>query len=223
MTMCQVDTKQNNGVLFMEVTNQISDLPDGSANLETKTVENDNQNVDLTSSAVNDYKKDMFKFKNEARDLKAKLEEIQLNEEQRKGNLEGVINKLKEDLKEAKKMNKGMKLSFAENRINDAIKSEAAGKGITGQQLDVFMKLIDTEYKHAVELDDNFSVKQEDVSGLVEDHMKRYSSIFAKKVNVVDSAPNSKPINNPSSKFDLSKASSEETIEYLLKNKDKLK
>lgn len=176
-----------------------------------------------TSSNVDKYKTDMFRYKNEARELKEKLAQIELEKQQKKGNFEGVISKLKEDLQLAKQNNAKLEASFAEKALDDAIQRNAMSKGLKGQQLEAFMKLIDHNAKGVVEFDESFNVKNEDVSNLVEDHMKRYGDLFNRKVNVVDQAPNNNPINRPTKTFDMKTATAEETIAYLLENKDKLK
>jgi hypothetical protein len=85
------------------------------------------------------------------------------------------------------------------------------------------MRLIDRDAKGVVEFDEKFNVKSEDVTGLVDDHLKRYGDIFNRKVNVVDQSPNNNPINRDTNKFDKNKASADEIVAHLLANKDKLK
>ena len=96
-------------------------------------------------------------------------------------------------------------------------------KGLKGQQLEAFMKLIDHDAKGVVEFDERFNAKNEDVTNLVDDHLKRYGDIFNRKVNVVDQTPNNNPVNRPTKQFDKNTATAQETIAYLLENKDKLK
>ena len=176
-----------------------------------------------TEANVDGYKQDMFRYKQEARELKAQLESINLDKEQKKGNFEGVISSLKDKVKEAQKEAAQLKSNFAENALDRAIENTAISKGLKGQQLEAFMKLIDRDAKGIVEFDEGFNVKSEDVTGLVDDHLKRYGDIFNRKVNVVDQSPNNNPINNSSNKFDKNKATADETIAHLLANKDKLK
>ncbi len=176
-----------------------------------------------TNSNVDGYKNDMFRYKQEAKELKAKLEAINLEKEQKKGNFEGVITSLKDKVKEAQKEAALLKSNFAENALDRAIENTAISKGLKGQQLEAFMKLIDRDAKGVVEFDEGFNVKSEDVTGLVDDHLKRYGDIFNRKVNVVDQSPNNNPINNSSNKFDKNKASADEIVAHLLANKDKLK
>ena len=165
----------------------------------------------------------MFRYKQEARDLKAQLAEIAMDKEQRKGNFEGVIGTLKDKNSEYQKEIAGLKQTFAENVLDKAIENTAISKGLKGTQLEAFMKLIDHNAKGVVEFDERFNAKSEDVVNLVDDHMKRYGDIFNRKVNVVDQSPNNNPINKPSNAFNKSTATAAETIAHLLANKDKLK
>ena len=176
-----------------------------------------------TNSNVDGYKNDMFRYKQEAKELKAKLEAINLEKEQKNGNFESVISTLKEKVKEYQNEAAQLKSNFAENALDRAIENTAISKGLKGQQLDAFMRLIDRDAKGVVEFDEKFNVKSEDVTGLVDDHLKRYGDIFNRKVNVVDQSPNNNPINRDTNKFDKNKASADEIVAHLLANKDKLK
>lgn len=200
----------------MENVNESVTQPD------VNSVQTENQN-ELNNSVNSDYKRDMFRFKQEAKELRERLKEIELKDEQKKGNFETVISKLKEDLNNEKKRNVELQKTFATQRLDDAIKTKAIEKGLKGTQLDAFIRLIDNNDKGIVEFDERFNVKQEDVDSLVDGHLKRYGEIFSRKVNVVDSAPNNNSINNSKPAFDMNKASSAEIIEYLKANKDKLK
>jgi predicted RNase H-like nuclease (RuvC/YqgF family) len=176
-----------------------------------------------TNSNVDGYKNDMFRYKQEAKELKAKLEAINLEKEQKNGNFESVISTLKDKVKEYQNEAAQLKSNFAENALDRAIENTAISKGLKGQQLDAFMRLIDRDAKGVVEFDEKFNVKSEDVTGLVDDHLKRYGDIFNRKVNVVDQSPNNNPINRDTNKFDKNKASADEIVAHLLANKDKLK
>jgi predicted RNase H-like nuclease (RuvC/YqgF family) len=176
-----------------------------------------------TNSNVDGYKNDMFRYKQEAKELKAKLEAINLEKEQKNGNFESVISTLKDKVKEYQNEAAQLKSNFAENALDRAIENTAISKGLKGQQLDAFMRLIDRDAKGVVEFDEKFNVKSEDVTGLVDDHLKRYGDIFNRKVNVVDQSPNNNPINRDTNKFDKNKASADEIVAHLLANKDRLK
>ena len=179
--------------------------------------------IETTSTNTNKYKEDMFRYKQEARELKAQLAEIELAKEQKKGNFEGVIGTLKDKNSEYQKEIASLKQTFAENVLDKAIENTAISKGLKGTQLEAFMKLIDHDAKGVVEFDERFNAKSEDVVNLVDDHMKRYGDIFNRKVNVVDQSPNNNPVNRPSKQFNKQTASADEIVAHLLANKDKLK
>jgi hypothetical protein len=168
-----------------------------------------------------DFKRDMFKFKEEAKSLREEKAAWQLEQEQKKGNLTSVIDTLKSEIKTLKHGNATDKLSFADTQIESAIKTELMSRGV--KDVDVFMKLIDDNDKSIVELDDRFNVNTEDTKNIVDKNMERYGHIFKKSVNVVDATPNNKPMNQPVKGFDLNGASAAETLDYLLKNQDRLK
>ena len=127
-----------------------------------------------TPSAADDYKRDMFKYKQEARELKERLDAIEQDKQVKKGNYQEVITKLKSDLQSEKQSAQQLKVNFANARLDEAIKTKAIEKGIKGQNLDVFMKLIDDNSKSIVEFDEKFNVKSKDVNNLVDEHMNRY-------------------------------------------------
>ena len=175
----------------------------------------------IDASAQRDYKQDMFKYKQKAKELEARLESIELEKQEKKGNLQEVISKLKTDLQNEKKSNEQMRYNFAHARLDEAIKTEALSKGVKKKNLDLFMRAIDPTDKNVVEFDDSFNVKNEDVAGLVDSVMSRYDA-FKKDVNIVDKTPNNQVINQPVKQVDISKLSAKEYKEYILANKDKL-
>lgn len=168
----------------------------------------------VNDKANNDYKRDMLRFKDEARALKAQLEEIELQKQTKKGNYEGVITKLKDDLKAQERLNQKLKLNFADSRIDDALKREAMTKGLKGQSLDVFMRLVDDESKGAIELNEKFDAKSDDITRVVDSHLDRYGDVFKSKSKVVDVTPNNTP-KSYEKKSDLSKLSGSEMFAKL--------
>ena len=117
-----------------------------------------NENANL-SKAERDWKKDMLRYKDEAAALKEQLQEIQLEKEQKKGNLEGVITQLKEELKETKKLRDQDRYSFASSQLDNALKEELLSRGLSAEkkgkdsvsQVELFIKLIYNKYKYLVE------------------------------------------------------------------------
>lgn len=199
----------------MEETNVQGSAQQSDVSDSTETTNN------IDASAQRDYKQDMFKYKQKAKELEARLESIELEKQEKKGNLQEVISKLKTDLQNEKKSNEQMRYNFAHARLDEAIKTEALSKGVKKKNLDLFMRAIDPTDKNVVEFDDSFNVKNEDVAGLVDSVMSRYDA-FKKDVNIVDKTPNNQVINQPVKQVDISKLSAKEYKEYILANKDKL-
>lgn len=188
------------------------------------------EDIQTKSQPRDRYKEDMLKFKDraqeserKAQELEERLADLELQESEKAGNLEKTNSLLKEELKKEKLEKKQMKFNFANARLDEAIKTTAAEKGLKGKQLEAFMKLVDKDDKSRVEFDEKFNVQHEEVAEVVTNTLNRYSEVFTKRTTVVDGTPNQKPVNRPSKGFDLNKASAQETLDYLLNNKDKLK
>jgi len=182
----------------------------------------ENVNAETISKADLDFKRDMLKYKDEANALKERLKEIELSDEQKKGNFEGVISSLKDEIKNLKTKNAQATYNFANTQIDSAIRNEALSRGITGNKLDVLMRVVDENDKGAITLDDKFNVNNDDVKSILDKNMERYSDIFTKSVKVVDGTPNNS-VDMSGKKLNFDKMTSSELKEYMLKNKDKLK
>jgi len=182
----------------------------------------ENVNAETISKADLDFKRDMLKYKDEANALKERLKEIELSDEQKKGNFEGVISSLKDEIKNLKTKNAQATYNFANTQIDSAIRNEALSRGITGNKLDVLMRVVDENDKGAITLDDKFNVNNDDVKSILDKNMERYSDIFTKSVKVVDGTPNNS-FDMSGKKLNFDKMTSSELKEYMLKNKDKLK
>ena len=191
---------------------------------ESGAPENDVK-VESLSQADRGYKRDMLRYKDEVTGLKEQLKEFQLRDEEKKGNLEGVISKLKDEIRTLKGENAKQKVSFANTQINNAIEKEALSKGCNEKHLDAFMRLIDEDEKGAIALDEAFRVSTEDVASLVEKSMNRYGDLglFGRKVKVVDATPNNNPTLNTKKEKPIEKMTAAETREYILKNQHLLK
>lgn len=172
----------------MENANEsVAQTQESGASTENKQTANTN------TSAVDDYKRDMFKYKQKAKELEERLQEYALADEQKKGNLEGVINALKDENRRLKHETAQSRLSFAEGKLEDAVKGFALKKGCKDPE--TFYKLIDRNDLQTVELDDKFRANNDDIASIVERYMGKYEHLgfFGKKVNIVDKAPASKP------------------------------
>jgi hypothetical protein len=175
----------------MKETDQVSDQTQESSASTERTNEIEKSNP------IEDYKKDMFKFKSKARELEDKLKEYELREQEQKGNLQEVIAKLKDENRSLKQSVTQSQVSFAEGKIEDTIKLLAKDAGC--QDVNTFYRLIDKTDIDMIELDDKFRANEVDVKDLVEKYKKNYEHLgfFKQNVNIVDKAPNSKPINPP--------------------------
>lgn len=187
-----------------ETKNEVSDSTDQNGVQSEKTNEN--------LSAVNDYKRDMFKFKEKTKELEQKLQEYELREQEQKGNLQDVISKLKDENRNLRGEVAQSKLSFAKGKIEDSIKRRAVELGC--KNVDVFYKLIDDTDKKTIELDQKFNPRKDDIDLVVEKYKKEFDNLgfFNKSVNVVDKAPNSKPVENKGKQKDLSELSHDELM-----------
>lgn len=173
------------------------------------------ENQETLTKAQNDYKQDMFRYKNEAAEMREQLKQIEMDKQQKKGDFEGVIGSLKNEIKELKHGRASDKLSYAETQLNSSIKEELLSRGVKGKKLDAFLKLVDDNDKSIVELDDKFIVNNEDVKSLVDKNMERYGDLFKGSIKIVDGTPNNNAINAGKKVLDVSKMSWEEAKTYM--------
>jgi hypothetical protein len=161
-----------------------------------------------------DYKRDMFRYKDEAKSLKEKLKEIELEKQRKNGDLEGVIQALKDENKTLKHKNATERLTYAETQLNSSIRQELLGRGLKGKKLDAFMKLVDDNDRSIVELDEKFNVSKDDIKSLVDKNMERYGDLFKKEVKIVDGVPNNNSVNSNSKAPNLKDMSWDEAVAY---------
>ena len=178
------------------------------------------ENNQVNVNAQDDYKRDMFRYKDEAKTLREQLKEVELEKQQKNGNLEGVIGSLKDEIKKLKYENASSKLSYAETQLNSSIKEELLSRGVSGKKLDAFIRLVEHEDKSIVELDDKFNVNNEDIKSLVDKNMERYGDLFKKEVKFVDGTPNNNSSINNEKKIDISKMSWDDVAKYMKTLKD---
>lgn len=179
---------------------------------EENSVQSEKQ--EKISKADLDYKRDMFRYKDEAKALKEKLREIELEKQRKNGDLEGVIQALKEENKSLKHRSATERLSYAQTQLDNSIKQELLARGLKGKKLDAFMKLVDDNDRSIVELDEKFNVSREDIKSLVDKNMERYGDLFKKEVKIVDGVPNNNAINSTPKKVDINNMSWEEAVAY---------
>jgi hypothetical protein len=192
-------------------TESVIQSDESSASTDNKTTLNDSNDR---------YKKDMFKFKDENKTLKDQLRELQLVDEQKKGNLEGVITSLKDEIKGLKNTNAQTRLGFATTQLDGAIKQELAERGLKGAKLDAFMKLVDDNDRSIVELDESFNAKMEDITNLVDKGFERYGDLFKKEVKIVDGVPKGNNFQSSSKIKNVEDMNDKEVLAYLKTLKD---
>jgi hypothetical protein len=170
------------------------------AQTQESSASTEKQTANTNNSAADDYKRDMFKYKQKAKELEDRLQEYALADEQKKGNLEGVINALKDENRRLKQETAQSRLSFAEGKLEDAVKGFALKKGCKDPE--TFYKLIDRNDLQTVELDDKFRASSDDIASIVERYMGKYEHLgfFGKSVNIVDKSPSNAPVNKPKTK-----------------------
>jgi len=168
--------------------------------------------VEAVQNPADDYRRDMFKFKSEAKSLRDELDEYKLKEQEQAGNLQEVIAKLKGENRQLKQSVAKSEVSFAEGKIEDAIKTVASKLGCTDPE--TFYRLVERSDIDIIELDDKFRANKEDINSIVDKYRKNYEHLgfFNKKVNIVDGVPNSKPNNKPVKQKALSDMSQEELM-----------
>lgn len=181
---------------------------------ETNSVQSENQD------ANNDYKRDMFKYKEQVRaekdraaSLEARLKEFEHAEETKKGNFSKVIEELKDKSRTLESQLKQKDFNYAKTNIKSAIEKEAMKHGCL--DTDAFTRLIGDKYD-IVSLDDGFTPSSEDIKMVVEDGMKRYEKIglFGRKVSIKDGVPKNGGSFNNEKKIDVSKMSWDEAVAY---------
>lgn len=170
------------------------------AQTQESSASTEKQTANTNNSAADDYKRDMFKYKQKAKELEDRLQEYALADEQKKGNLEGVINALKDENRRLKQETAQSRLNFAEGKLEDAVKGFALKKGCKDPE--TFYKLIDRNDLQTVELDDKFRASSDDIASIVERYMGKYEHLgfFGKSVNIVDKSPSNAPVNKPKTK-----------------------
>jgi len=98
-----------------------------------------------------------------------------LDKEQAKGNYEGVISALRDELKEVKGRSADSDKKYAFNRFSEQIKSAAVKEHCKNP--DTLMKLLSVEQMKSVEIDGDFNVNADDLKRLLDEVKEQYSDI----------------------------------------------
>lgn len=190
----------------------MSESTSGGATDQTSGASNQNQ------ENVNPFQKDMFKFKEQARqaqaeaeELKRKLRERELEEEEKKGNLTKVLDEYKEKNRLLETTLKQKDFAFARNNIISNVKQEAIKAGC--KDPDAFVRLLGKEKIDLVSVDESYNPSLEDVKSILNEGMKTYEHIglFSKGVNMVNGLPTKEP-NVTVKKKPMSEMTKEELI-----------
>lgn len=162
------------------------------------------------------YKRDMIRYKDQVAELNERIKSFELAEQEQKGNLQKVIEKLKSENKELKTKYSQDRYSYAVSKIEDSVKLISQGLGC--KDPDTFYRLIDQDEIKTIEVDDRFNASKKDIEEIVTKNMKKYEHLgfFEKRVNIVDKAPNSSA-NTQSASKSLANMSKEELIEQAKK------
>ncbi len=172
----------------------MSEPVSGSADNQTDGVSDPSKTNDETRS--NPYAKDMFKFKEQAREAQRKAQELEerlkqreLEEEEKKGNLSKVLDEYKEKTRNLETQIKQKDFTFARTNVINSLKQEAIKAGC--KDPDAFVRLLGKEKIDIVSFDDSYTPVLDDVKMIVSDGMKQYEHIglFGRNVNVVNGIP----------------------------------
>lgn len=170
----------------------------GSADQNTDGVGVSEQANEETSR--NRMDRDLFKWKNQAKELERKTQELEeklrnreLEEEEKKGNLSKVLDEYKEKTRNLESQMKQKDFTFARTNVINSLKQEAIKLGC--KDPDAFVRLLGKEKVDVVSLDDSYTPMIDDVKMIVSEGMKQYEHIglFGKDAKIV----NGHPVTNP--------------------------
>lgn len=134
-------------------------------------------------------RKRLQELQSERDQLAKKFEDAELNETQKKGNFEEVINKQREAIKTLETTLNSSKETFADTQKKMAIKNEALKRGCKNP--DKFIRLLDQADLQMVQVNDNYEINADDVKSILDKAVKEDDiGLFTpNKVNVADRTP----------------------------------
>jgi small-conductance mechanosensitive channel len=160
-----------------------SQAPESTTNGETTNTTETVKNPEAVLAKNKELLGTLKQIKTEAEELKAWKKEQELKEQQAKGDLEGVINKLREENNTLKGELNDTRKGYASKSIEDQIKQAAISKGCVNA--DKLMRLLTKDQLSTVQVGDDFRVNNDDLGRLVEELEKEHSDIgLFKKQNV---------------------------------------
>lgn len=195
--------------------------------MDSEQVVSDNTQTEVSDSTENQekiktrgeqkYANDLVKWKQTAleadkrlKELEEKLQQRDLEEEEKKGNLSKVVEEYRNRTKTLEDQLKKKDYLFAKANIESAVKTEAVKKGC--KDPDAFFKLLGTESLDAVEFDDSYRPNLDDIKAVVDDGAKKWQHIglFGTKVVVADGSPKT-----TNTDMDVKKMSTEQLKELI--------
>lgn len=159
---------------------------------DTENQVNNQEQIREDKVAYETYKKTVAaekKAKEEARELKAKLQQYEQAELESKGKQAELIDNLRKQIAEENKKRESMLRDFAYQSLNKAVENEAMSQGCVDTE--ALIKLMDVS---AIEVKDDFTVNTEDVKRAIADIKSKKQYLFEKKVSkIADVTPGVKP------------------------------
>lgn len=168
-------------VQSQEPTAQSQEPTVNESNQATETVRNPEAVLAKNKELLGNLKQ----TKSELEELRNWKKDLELEQQQAKGDLEGVINKLREENNALKSDLTNTKRGYASKSIEDQIKQAAIGKGCVNA--DKLMKLITRDQLSTVQVGEDYRVNSEDLGRLVDELEKEHSDIGlfrSKSVNI---------------------------------------
>ena len=151
--------------------------------------------------------------KSELEELRNWKKEQELAEQQRNGDLEGVINALREENNTLKSNLTETKRGYATKSVEDQIKSAARAKGCVNA--DKLMRLLTKDQLSTVQVGDDFRVNGDDLTRLMDDLEKEHSDIGLFKKGNVNINTVTGELNKSTSGTNTDNMSSAEYMEYI--------
>lgn len=131
--------------------------------------------------------KQRIAFKDENEILKSQLQQYEQAEMERKGEYEDLVKTLKNQLAEKDKDLKESKTKFFGTRIKDSFEAVAREKGCVDPE--GLMKILGKDAFKDIGADENFNIKKEDLSMLVDKAKVDRFYMFKESSPIVDASP----------------------------------
>lgn len=157
--------------------------------------------------------KEKKKAQSQVNDLQEQLKTYELEKQMAEGKKDDVINSLRTQLQESNSKLETTQKTFAWNAVEGQIKAEATKQGCVNAEK--LVKLLGKDQLSGIQVGDDFSVNQDDLSRIVETAKKEHSDIglfTPKKVNINNPPANGLPPVKPKSIDEMSDAELKQAI-----------